>query len=300
MPLVEVNAQTTAAGGLSGVAAALERLPPGARITIMVHGYRFDPSRPERSPHRDILSDDPARATGRGLSWPRHLGVGEAGLGIAFGWRASGSLWRAWAEAARAGVALARLLDRLHAGGRQADIVAHSLGARVALAALARAREGSVGRVILIAPAEFRDAAARALATPAGSAAEIVSVTSRENRLFDALVEWLLAPHRPGARTAGRGLVATPQNWTDLRIGERATLGALDRLGYRLAPPLRTPCHWSGYLRPGVFPLYRAILSGDLPVATLRAALPQRPSRSRLVEALSALSVLPLPRKPSF
>ncbi|MDH3264870.1 MAG: alpha/beta hydrolase [Paracoccaceae bacterium] len=299
MPLVPIDAQTTAPARLSSLRAALAELPAGAPVIVMIHGFKFNPWQEGHCPHRHILSAEPEPGCRKAVSWPKHLGIGEGALGIAFGWQAAGNLWRAWAEAGRAGVALARVLELLAAEGRRAEIVGHSLGARVALAAIARAPAESVGRAILIAPAEFRDAAEAAMETAASRTAEIVNVTSRENDLFDALVEWLIAPHRPGARTLGHGLARPRSNWTNLEIGDPAVLAALARLGHRVAPSARRVCHWSGYLRPGLFPLYRAILSGALPPALLREALPLSPARrwSRLLEL--PVQVLPLrPKAP--
>ncbi len=295
MPLVAMNAASTAVAGLAVLRQTLADLPPDARITIMIHGYKFEPG----EPHRHILSFAPTEEDARAVSWPRHLRVGPRHMGIAFGWISTGSLWRAWAEAERAGRALGRLLAELAKAGRQADIIAHSLGARVALAGLRRAPAGSVRRAILIAPAEFRDAAEAAMASPAGRSADVLNVTSGENDIFDTLVEWLIAPHVIGARTLGEGLRVPVANWTELRTDDPATLAALAGLGFRIAPPVRRICHWSGYLRPGLFPLYRAVLSGSLPMQALRTALPARRPRSRLLERISGLVPLPFGRKAS-
>jgi hypothetical protein len=259
----------------------------------MIHGYKFEPGRGADCPHAHILSLDPAQDQPRVISWPKHLHVGPGHLGIAFGWNSWGSLWRAWGEAERAGIALGRLLNELSAAGRRVDIVAHSLGARVALTGLSRSVAGAVGRAILIAPAEFRLAAEAALTSPAGRTTEVLNVTSHENVLFDGLLEWLIAPHVPGAKTLGGGLRQTAPNWTELRIDDAATLAALASLGYHVAPPVRRICHWSGYLRPGLFPLYRAVLSGKLPIADMVAVLPRCPPRSRFLERLPSRPPLP-------
>jgi hypothetical protein len=278
MPLIAVNADAAGVAGLSSLRGALAALPQTAPVVVMLHGYRYTPRVDWRSPHRHILSLAPVSRAARVVSWPDRLGLGAGaeGLAVAFGWDAAGSLWRAWAEARRAGAALARVLDEAaQRTGRPAHVIAHSLGARVTLAALAPLGDTpALGRAILIAAAEFRDAAARALATPAGRAAEVLNVTSGENDPFDAALEWLVAPHRPGARSLGAGLGRSAANWTDLPLDDEATLAALAGLGFRIAPPARRVCHWSGYLRPGVFPLYRAVIDGRLPLAVLRAALP--------------------------
>ena len=80
-------------------------------------------------------------------------------------------------------------------------------------------------------------------------------------------------------------------NWVDLQIDQPGTLRALARLGHALpAAPTRI-CHWSPYLRPGVFAIYRAALNGSLTLPILRAALPARADRrwSRLLLANARL-----------
>jgi hypothetical protein len=273
MTLVRIDAEFSALAGLASLRTAMADLPEQARITVMVHGFKFSPGIDGRCPHGDIFSLTPGESGS--VSWPRHLGLGAAHLGIAFGWDGAGSLWRAWREARAAGAVLARLADLAAAEGRSIDLIAHSLGARVALSAMAQAEAGALGKAILIAPAEFQARAQEAMDRPCGAAARVLNVVSRENALYDRGLEWLLAPHRLGERSLGLGLSEPRGNWTDLRIDDPAALDALARLGYPIAPPLRRVCHWSGYLRPGIFALYRAVLSGSLALSLLRAALPE-------------------------
>ena len=297
MTLVPINAANRALSGLPDLRRALADLPEGARITVMIHGFKFAPGKGVDCPHRHILSLEPLADQPRAISWPKHLRIGRENLGIAFGWQASRTLWHAWAEAERAGHALARLIDIVGRDGRRVDIIGHSLGARVALSAIRQAGAGTVGKAILIAPAEFRQAAEMAMVAPAGRTVRVLNVTSYENHLFDRLLEWLVAPHMPGMRSLGDGMRRSPPNWTDLRIGDAAVLEALEGFGHRIGPPVRRICHWSGYLRPGLFPLYRAILSDSLPLAQISAALPDRAPRSRLVDRLAEVLPLPFARK---
>jgi hypothetical protein len=175
------------------------------------------------------------------------------------------------------------------------QVLAHSLGARVALAALPSLEPGAIGRAVLLAAAETRGRAARWLDCPAGRAAEIVNVTSRENALFDGLLEWLVAPHCWGERALGRGFGARSPRWVDLAIDDDRVRAALAALGYAIPAADRRVCHWSVYLRPGLFDVYRAILSGALPLTRLRAALPQAAETDARPEPFS-LPPLPLPR----
>lgn len=257
---------------------ALEALPARAPVVVLIHGYRFQPGLSGQCPHLHILAPIPRILDGKEISWPRHLGLdGTEGLAIALGWPARGSLWRAHATAARVGAALAGFAQifRQLAPGRALNIFAHSLGTRVALTALQTAQPGSFGRLILLAGAETRTLARRALASPAGQGVEVVNVTTRENDLFDAAFEWLV--HFGRQWSIGQGLGEDAPNWRDLWIDQDPSRRALAQHGFPLPPPSGRVSHWSSYLRAGVFPLYRALLKGDLPLA----ALPQTPAPRR-------------------
>ncbi|WP_191090056.1 DUF726 domain-containing protein [Histidinibacterium aquaticum] len=256
MSLLQVNSDDLPDG--PRLRAALERLPPGAPVVVMIHGFKFAPGS-SSDPHRHILSLEPRRDCWKSVSWPRHLGLaGGGGLAIGFGWPARGSIWRAWRASARAGRRLSRLLTMLRevAPERPIHLVGHSLGARVALLALPGLPERTVGRIILISAAVFRTEATRLAVSPAGCSAEIFNVTGRENTLFDLLLR-LAMPL--GGRTLGQG-GPSGRNWLDLPLDRSGPLLALRGLGYRISAPRARICHWSGYLRPGVWRLYRALL----------------------------------------
>lgn len=302
MPLLQINAEGTCprtVGGEAHLAGALAALPKGAPVVILIHGFRFSPTVPGQSPHTHILSLAPDPGCWKALSWPRELGFGlgnpAEGLCIAFGWEARGTIWSAYHEAATAATALCRLLLRIDAlrPGTRADIVAHSLGARVALQALPLLPLPLIRRAILLAAAEFRRPAARALDCPAARAAEFVNVTSGENDVFDFLIERLL-PRWPD-RALGLGAGQNLPNWIDLQLDHRDTLATLAALGHPAAPADRRICHWSLYLRPGIFAVYRALLNGDLPFDTLRARahIARRRRWSRLVALPWPRPVLP-------
>lgn len=272
------------------LAQALATLPAGAPVVVMIHGYRFAPgARGGNCPHRHIFSMQPPVQDWTAISWPRHLGLsGGRALAIGFGWPARGRFRGACVRASRAGRALAELAALVQSldPGRAFDVVAHSLGARVALAALPYAEAHDFRRLILLAAAETRRPAMRAMASAAGRVVQVVNVTTRENDLFDFLVEWLGSA---GLDTAiGQGLCETPANWLDVQLDQAASLAALTRLGHDLPCAPARISHWSPYLRPGALGLYRAILDGSLSVQALREALPERrdPRWSRLLAGL--------------
>ncbi len=298
MGIVAVTATNGLSKALAPLGPALAALPDGAPVTILIHGFRYRPDHGKADARHGIYAEAPQGRSDRVLSWPRRLGYtrGTKGLAIGFGWQAAGSIWAAHAEAARAGAALAHLVTDLRQHHRgPVHIFAHSLGARVALAALPHLSPGDIQRAILVSAAEFQSTAVAMLATPAGRAADILNVTSRENDLFDFLFERLIGgPLARMGAAAGEGIDAP--NVANLQIDNAAHRETLRAMGFPLAPPARLVCHWSGYTRPGLFPLYRAFLHRPeaLPLAPLRAALAAPAPR------WSRLLARPLPEGPAL
>lgn len=264
---------------------ALDGLAPEAPVVVMVHGKGYRPGRAGCCPHRILYAERRDQGQARSLSWPRRLGLaGEGrlsgrGLALGFGWDSSGDLWTAARAAERAGPELAGLIGALRRldPGRRVDLIGHSLGVRVMLGALPLLEAGAVGRMILLAGAEFADRAQAALQSSAGRAAEVINVLSRENDLFDWMFETALAP-LSGRRALGAGLHGLPQA-VNVQIDGAEARQALAGLGFRLPEPRFRICHWSVYLRPGVFRLYRGLIHrrGELPLDRLRAALAVTP-----------------------
>jgi pimeloyl-ACP methyl ester carboxylesterase len=274
MPQIIVNATEEGLDyDAAALASAIAELPARAPVVILLHGFKYAPGVPGRCPHRSILAERAPRAHWKVMSWPRHLGFGRGteGLVIALGWNAIGSIWQAYRRAGKAGRALAELIDTLD---RPVHMLGHSLGARVALSALCHARAGSVGRVVLIAGAELRAVARAAMVAPAGRTADVLNVTSAENAPFDLMLEAVMGFR---GRAIGAGLDDLP-GWVDLPVDREETRARLARIGYRIAPPCRRVCHWSLYLRPGLFPLYGSVIRGALPVARLAAPAPAAPT----------------------
>jgi pimeloyl-ACP methyl ester carboxylesterase len=293
MALLNVNAAMGAEGtdghipaGTQRLDEALAALPNGHPTTILIHGYRFCPSTAAHDPHRHILSLTPRRDCWKAVSWPRHLHLDRpgTGLGIGFGWPATGALPRVARRAFDAGRSLGQMISAIH---RQRPdipvrIVAHSLGARVALTALHQAPPGVIHGMILISGAEYRGAAERALSGTGASRCAVLNVTSGENAAFDVMFRLAVAPERRSDRPLSAGLshVACA---TDLRIDDPEVRAKLEAMGHRLRPPATRICHWSGYMRPGLFALYRRWLDPGARdfAAELSAALAPPPSGER-------------------
>ncbi|WP_209424768.1 alpha/beta hydrolase [Pararhodobacter sp. SW119] len=286
---------------------ALVGLPAGAPVLIMIHGMGYVPGVAAVDPHRLIYAPRSGQATRRYLSWPRHLrftpaspteAAARPGLCIGFGWNGGGGVWAASRQAEAAAQALARLVQivRRAAPDRPVDLFAHSLGARVALAAVPLLHAGALGRVFLLAGAELGPRALRAIDSPAGQGAEFINVTTRENDIFDMLFELSQIPMHGRGRSIGLGLREAP-NWLDLQIDHAPVLDRLAALGFELAPAGLRVCHWSVYLRPGIFRLYRTLVHErerlTLPALRELLAEPPTPRWSRLVSRRLALPFAP-------
>jgi len=263
MALVSVNATEDGWDGQKALFAALADLPQGRPVILMTHGFRYSPWLEEADPHRQILSFDPPKSCWKAVSWPRHLHLNRAGagLGIGFGWHAKGELGAVAARAIAMGEALAEVVQRIRAARPDCPVhvMAHSLGARVALSAMPHLPGGALDRVILLSGAEYRAHARAAMASPAGRTAAVLNVTSGENALFDGLFRLRIPAPAFAEPALSAGLPDVP-GWTDLRVDCAATRAALRSHGIRTRAPATRVCHWSTYLRPGLFALYRKVL----------------------------------------
>lgn len=267
MAIIAVNAPNERFLQQQAIQAALVPLEPGDTVTIMTHGFRYSPFTEHADPHPRLFSTQSRKASWKSVSWAHYLRLNRphSGLGIGFGWPALGRFDQAAARAYAAGDAMAEMIAMIHAErpDLRLRLVAHSLGARVALRALARSPKASVDLALLLSGAEYRPIAAHALATPAGKTAHIVNVTSRENMAFDTLFRVLAPGRHMLSPTLSAGFDGANARWLDLKIDDKAHLDALRRLGYRPANPTLPICHWSSFIRPGLFPLYRRLLGAD-------------------------------------
>jgi Alpha/beta hydrolase of unknown function (DUF900) len=289
--------------GTDAVAHALERLPPSAPVVIMVHGFRYAPAHRRHDPAGFIYAREPE--SGRHMSWPWHLGFGArtsrepaaSPLCIGYVWNARGTIWQAAHRGNRAAMDLAGLVSHIRRIDpiRRVTAIAHSLGASVVLSALPHLKAGDLDRAVLMSAAVLRRRARALMATPAGCMAEIINVTSRENDLFDFGMELALSGGLCASVSQGIG-TALP-NWIDVQIDHHGVLGGLAALGYPIAPPTSRICHWSAYTRPGMFALYRALLTDPCPLSIdrLARALPeeQEPRWSRLFSRPPPFAPLP-------
>ena len=217
------------------LAAAVAETPRDAPAIVLIHGFKFDPFDPHHDPHELIFAPRPARACWKLTSWPAGLAEGAPGaLTIGFGWPARarsgvpGQAFRSvYHRAAAAGALLAGLIARLRRRtGRRVDILAHSLGARVALSALPSVADDALGRLILLGGAERVNRAEAALA---GRHIEVINVVSRRNALFDRAFEVFAPGTGPSLRAGLPGALT-------LDLDAPETLDRLAALGAGLGP----------------------------------------------------------------
>jgi len=267
MPLLRVNANGASPvphqPGQTLDASLRDGLRHPGPVIIMVHGFKFSPFAPTACPHRRIFAL--STYTDRLLSWPRALGFGQSkpdeGLCIAFGWAAQGWFWGANARASVTAVALAKLVSRIRRldPTRPIHLIGHSLGGKVCLRALHHLPQHSVGRVIVLNAAVFRDQARAALQSRAGQTAEILNITTRENMLYDWTLKALLRPHLPISSPLRTG-VRRARNMATIAIDRPTTRKRLRDLGITLDQDVKWMCHWSTYTRAGVWELYERAL----------------------------------------
>ncbi|KPP86675.1 MAG: hypothetical protein HLUCCO07_14175 [Rhodobacteraceae bacterium HLUCCO07] len=311
MPVIRVNSADAGlvlhrAEGSAEAALARAARDSTGPVIVMVHGFSFRPGYGAHCPHAHILAMEDGPSW-KAKSWPRGLGFGsgtaDEGLGLAFGWEARGTIWDAYRRAALAGRALARALRviRAAAPGRTVHAIGHSLGARVVMRAMAQLEPGTVGRAILLNPAEFRSAAEAALARGAGRRADLIAVTGRENAGFDMMLERLVGPVqrrrlKPGDRVLGRVPLDGPRRVT-LRLDQQDVVERLAALGHPLGETRPAVCHWSPYLRRGALPLYATLMrqADAIPLDALRVAAPE-PPRGAAVTWRPSLALLPMGR----
>jgi pimeloyl-ACP methyl ester carboxylesterase len=223
-------------------------------VTVLVHGYAFDPLAPgEDNPFLTVFPE-----------WCRALGQRKY---LEFGWysvpsspgavlsawsRGHWTTYRyAWSLADRAGEVLAAVLEGLTGSSA---IVGHSLGSRVALRAARDCSSFGLKKVLLWNGAEYvRTARETSFSCPD---IEFLNVVSPDDRVLERLGD-VFAPGS-GRCVGNDGLGADrPDNWRDMEIDDflgRAPLNS------RSEEAIFRRDHWNSFRHPGFWPEYRKFL----------------------------------------
>ena len=262
------------------LAQALRGLPDGAPIVIMIHGYKYHPRAQSTDPHRLLFSPRPEVSCTRSVSWPLELGFAQLGvddgLAIGFGWEGRpsrkiapkpflNSFAHVYAQATRAGGHLARVLGWIAelAPGRAVDLIAHSLGARVAFCGISRRASDNLGRLILMGGAEYASVVDQSFRrSDHAQMPEVFCVRTRQNAFVDFLFESFAPRSHPHDFAIGRGYQGPRDRWMNIRLDDPATLGVLSARGIGLSRPAagKLVDHWGFYQRAGIMKFYRQLL----------------------------------------
>ncbi len=309
MPILRLNAGPEGlvlhGSPASALAATRQAAAGTGPVMILIHGFKYDPDCTSCSPHTSIFASAAHHEAGGNVQWLRHLGFGtgdvDEGLAIAFAWRARGNLWRAERSARAAGQHLADVvrLIRKRAPNRPIHVISHSMGSEVVFEALKSLPAGAIRRIVALSGASYASRAIAAMQTPAGRAAELFNITSRENDVFDFMYERLIAPPVRGDWAMGIGIDLP--NVVNIQLDCSRSLAALTRFGGHIAPPGRRICHWSSYTRPGVLRFYARVLRDPdaVPLNALQKVLPEAvaPRWSRMFARPKLTLTLPMAQK---
>ena len=241
-------------------------LPRADKIVVMVNGFDYDPTeKGDDNPHRTLFEDWSRRVSAEDEEW-RCFG---------FGWYSAelepqswlGSLIRGhwnpyrwgWELSEKAGGILAGVIHSHLRVEPQSEIciIAHSMGARVALCALGQLETGCVRRTLLLNGSEYSQTARRIARYTECSVLNVVveadDVLGKLGRVFapEAFIE---------AVVGQAGLLDPPDNWLDIRLDDEATRDRAKESGYADLQgdnPDRIADHWYSYTHDpnwGLFP----------------------------------------------
>ncbi len=202
----------------------------GGVPVILVHGFGYDPWRDsDDNPHFQSLL---GKASTFGL-WRRDLIPDRASIGVGWysvplGWRGLLGAWRhgrwnryryAWDLAWEAGGVLAVMLRRLDG---PVDVLCHSLGSRVVLAALAQESGLPIRNAVIMNGAEFAKPAR--IEAMANSKVRFVNLVVAADEVLAKLDTHFAPVSNQGPPIGLDGLSgAAPANWTDIRLDDPKT-----------------------------------------------------------------------------
>jgi hypothetical protein len=242
---------------------------------ILVHGFGYDPwAASDDNPHY-LHQSGFGKISTFGL-WRRDLIPERAAIGfgwysVPFGWRGLwGSIrhrrWNryrwAWDLAWGAGGVMATMLRRMDG---QVDVLCHSLGSRVVLAALAQESGLPVRNILFMNGAEFAKPARIEAMT--NSHIRFVNLVVKEDDVLSKLDTHFAPVSGQGPPIGLDGLGgATPENWIDIALDdpEVQVWGASHGWHLQGDNPKQYADHWFTYKHKGNRGLIRAALDSEI------------------------------------
>ena len=245
----------------------------------MINGFDFDPM--------EEGDDNPHRTLFRIWSERIHERTGDQWKCFDFGWYSAelepgswtGSLIRGhwnpyrwgWELAGTAGGVLAKTIEEAtESSEREICMIAHSMGARVALKALCQLPRSSVKRVLLLNGSEYSQTA-KAIADYTD--ADVLNIVVRADDVLDKLGS-VFAPEAFIRNVVGQsGLIDPPGNWLDFFLDkksfqESAAAHGLKEL--RGDNPVRMADHWYSYTHEPDWNLFGKFIDGEIDLRRAR------------------------------
>lgn len=259
-------------------------------MVVLINGFNFNPGDDnDDNPHRGLF----------GKQWRPHLSrlpdiaAGRTDL-LAFGWFSAEMSLRSWLRAwmngrynpyrwgwdlaEKAAGVLASVIgwdpgldDPIDPRPTlpPVDLIAHSLGARLALGVLRQVQPGRVRRVLLLNGAEYSQTGK---VVAAYSRAQVLNIVVRADDVL-AMLGRVFAPERFVAKVVGRdGIIGPPRHWADVVLDDplvkqrAAAAGWPDVEGN--APQSRWD-HWFSYTHAPNWALFSSFLAGERSAAEI-------------------------------
>ncbi len=261
-------------GGLSPSMFSWNRLRGESDIpVILIHGFGYDPwKNNDNNPHfvgplgeastfgiwnRDLVPDRSVI----GLGW-YSVPPGFINLGKSL-WNGRWNRYRyAWDLAWEVGTVLSVMLRHLDG---PVDILCHSLGSRVALAALAQERDLPIRNMVLMNGAEFAKPAR--IQAMENKDINFVNLVVKADEVLAKLDTNFAPVSGEGPPIGLEGLEgASPENWSDILLDDSDVQAWGASRGWHLQGdnPKKYADHWFTYRHEGNHGLIRAALVGEI------------------------------------
>ena len=254
-------------------------LPLAPRILVMINGFDYDPTeRGDDNPHQTLFREWGAKFRGLvsndwecfGFGWYSAELEASSWLGGII--RAQWNPYRwGWDLAGKAAGVLAHTIQsRLDRSEAEICIIAHSLGARVALNALSQLPNDSVKRVLILNGSEYSQSS-KVVARYTN--AHLLNVVVKADDVLNKLGS-VFAPEAFVKAVVGQsGIYNPPINWLDICLDDPEVQVRAAACGYdniRGDNPANIADHWYSYTHKENWPLFLDFLGGTRSLSHFR------------------------------